>query len=149
MTGKTLNRTELNLIAPCGLNCGVCRAYLRPRNACPGCRGDDTVKAKTCVTCRIKMCKTLARGRLEYCSPVCSDFPCERLMHLDKRYRLKYGASPVENLRQIEKAGLAKFLRGEAAKWACPQCGETLCMHQPTCAACGYAWLERVRLTSA
>jgi hypothetical protein len=27
------------IISPSGLNCSLCRAYLRDRNACPGCRG--------------------------------------------------------------------------------------------------------------
>jgi hypothetical protein len=29
---------ENALIAPCGMNCGVCMAYLREKNKCPGCR---------------------------------------------------------------------------------------------------------------
>jgi len=26
------------LIAPCGMNCGACIAFMRDKNNCPGCR---------------------------------------------------------------------------------------------------------------
>ena len=29
------------LIAPCGMNCGICYGYLREKNKCPGCRKRD------------------------------------------------------------------------------------------------------------
>lgn len=28
---------DKSLIAPCGMNCGTCIAYLRDKNKCPGC----------------------------------------------------------------------------------------------------------------
>ncbi len=138
---------DLTLIAPCGLNCGVCRAHLRPKNSCPGCRADDAGKAKTCVICKIKTCATLASGKLEYCSAQCQEFPCAVLLHLDKRYRAKYGCSPVENLLAIQKLGLTRFLRTEMKKWTCPECGGLLCMHEPLCPACGFAWHREMAST--
>ena len=45
-----------NLIAPCGMNCGICMAFLRPTNKCPGCRSDDTDKPITRIGCKIKTC---------------------------------------------------------------------------------------------
>ncbi len=135
------------LIAPCGINCGVCRAHLRQKNSCPGCRGDDANKAKTCVNCKIKTCEILAKGKFEYCSSSCEEFPCLVLLRLDKRYRTKYGCSPVQNLLNIPKLGMPKFLRNEAIKWTCPQCGGLLCMHVPLCPACGYAWHPQTAAT--
>jgi hypothetical protein len=96
---------------------------------------------KSCITCRIKNCEKLAKGELEYCFG-CDEFPCERLTHLDKRYRTKYGTSVLDNLASIEQFGIAYFVESENKKWACPKCGEMLCMHKPQCLSCGYAWHE-------
>src|SRR5512142_1294853 len=137
----------INLIAPCGINCAVCRAHLRARNPCPGCRAEDADKPKTGVVCKIKTCAKMATGKLEDCS-ACGEFPCGVLLHLDKRYRLKYATSPVENLRIIKMIGAAKFVKDEALKWTCPQCGAVLCMHQPQCGSCGYAWHADRGITS-
>lgn len=139
MKAKPAKSGTPNLIAPCGINCGVCRAHLRAENACPGCRADDAGKPKTRVVCKIKTCQALLQGKLNYCVD-CDRFPCAVLLHLDKRYRTKYGASPVENLHSIQRKGLSKFMRDEAKKWTCPQCGGLLCMHEPHCLSCGYAW---------
>jgi Protein of unknown function (DUF3795) len=136
---KKTNAIPSALIAPCGLNCRLCRAYIRDRNTCPGCRGDDRLKSKTCVTCKIKNCEQITIGKSRYCF-VCNSFPCEKLNHLDKRYRLKYGMSPVENLHNIKKFGIRHYLRNEKKRWACPQCGEMICVHQPLCLSCEYKW---------
>lgn len=42
---------KISLIAPCGMNCSICMAYLREKNKCPGCRGNDIDKPIT----RVKM----------------------------------------------------------------------------------------------
>ncbi len=31
---------DVQPIAPCGMNCATCLAYLRDKNTCCGCRGD-------------------------------------------------------------------------------------------------------------
>jgi hypothetical protein len=124
------------LIAPCGMNCGLCRAYLREKNACPGCRGDDSAKPKTRTTCRIKTCPELLQGKLTHCSG-CDRFPCDKLHHLDERYRTKYGMSMIGNLEQIKKSGIRHFVRSEKERWACPGCGQQLCVHEPQCLFCG------------
>ena len=124
------------LIAPCGLNCRLCRAYQRRRNPCPGCRVTDATKPKTRVMCRIKTCpKRIAEG-IQYCS-ACGDFPCSHLTHLDKRYQSRYGTSPVENLDIIRERGMAAFVQAENRKWICAHCGAMLCMHEPRCPGCG------------
>ena len=127
------------LIAPCGMNCRLCYAYLRTRNACPGCRGDDSVKPKTRVKCRIKNCESRIRGRADYCCH-CSNFPCELLVRLDTRYRAKYGMSMIENLKTIRIPGVQSFLRCEQAKWVCRGCGASICVHQARCLACQRKW---------
>jgi hypothetical protein len=127
------------LIAPCGMNCRLCRAYARAQQACPGCRGDDSVKAKTRVHCRIKHCEHRKPGTAGYCFE-CDRFPCDRLNHLDERYRAKYGMSMVDNLLHIKQHGIQHFLRSEQVRWTCPECRMVLCVHQPQCLACGYKW---------
>lgn len=127
------------LIAPCGMNCRLCFAYMRTRNPCPGCRGDDRGKPKTRVRCRIKNCKRRIGGKVGYCCD-CSSFPCELLTHLDERYRAKYGMSMIENLKSIRVSGIQDFVRSEQVKWACPGCGATICVHQARCLACQRKW---------
>ncbi len=56
-----------SLIAPCGMNCGICMAYLRVKNKCPGCRGTDINKSVAVVKCKIKNCNELKKNNLKYC----------------------------------------------------------------------------------
>jgi hypothetical protein len=88
----------------------------------------------------MKNCPTLVDGGFKYCHE-CDKFPCARVKHLDKRYRTKYGASPIANLVSIQESGIRKFIQLENQKWTCPNCGEMLCMHKPQCLSCGYVWL--------
>lgn len=124
------------LIAPCGMNCGLCIGYLRKRNPCAGCRGDDTHKPPHCVQCRIKHCEHLAG---EYCY-ACDVFPCRRLKQLDERYRTKYHMSMLDNLNNIHEQGVEEFVKQEETRWACPKCGEMLCVHRAECLHCGEVW---------
>ena len=121
------------LVAPCGINCAVCRAYLREKNPCPGCNVKSLNKPKTRLRCYIKIC---TKRKSRFCFS-CQDFPCFLIKRLDKRYRTKYGLSVVCNLLAIKKVGIKKFLKSERVKWACPKCGKTLCMHSDSCLFCG------------
>lgn len=128
--------TVAKLIAPCGLNCGICMAYLRDKNKCPGCRAEDKNKPKIRSDCKIKKCNELKRDNSKHCFS-CAIFPCVRIKRLDKRYRTKYYMSPVENLENIKKSGIRKFVGNEKAKWACPECGGIICVHKGCCINCG------------
>jgi predicted RNA-binding Zn-ribbon protein involved in translation (DUF1610 family) len=64
--------------------------------------------------------------------------PCEKLEHLDKRYRERYGMSMVENLKLIKAMGMAEFLKSQAEKYNCPSCGDVACVHDAKCYSCGY-----------
>jgi hypothetical protein len=124
------------LIAPCGMDCGLCRGHLRDKNRCPGCNGDDAAKPGYCLTCKIKTCDTIATGASAFCFG-CASFPCARLRQLDKRYRTKYGMSMTENLLRIQEIGLDAYVADEKVRWACPECGSLLCVHLPQCGVCG------------
>ena len=130
-----------NLIAPCGMNCGLCMAYLRKRNKCSGCRGPDEDKTITILRCKIKNCEVFKDGDAEFCFE-CEDFPCDKLEHLDKRYRNKYHMSMITNLKSIRDNGMEKFLEDESEKWTCSECGGTICVHKGYCYSCGRVYFE-------
>lgn len=123
------------LIAPCGMNCRLCLAYTRDKNPCPGCLGDDSLKTKVRILCKIKNCEEMAKAKVKYCFG-CDSFPCARLKNLDKRYRAKYGMSMIENLEDIRKFGIRHFVRNEKERWTCPECGKLLCVHKSQCLYC-------------
>jgi len=108
-----------NLIAPCGMNCGICKAFLRKENNCPGCKkGPSFVSCQNCI---IPKCK-IRKGKFCDC-----DKPCARLKQLDKRYRTKYSMSMIENLQFIKENGIEKFLDDQASKYISNQ--GVLCVH--------------------
>jgi hypothetical protein len=127
---------EVRMIAPCGMNCGICRAYLRKERKCPGCHGDDTNKQASCLKCIIKNCETIKASRSKFCFE-CEKYPCRRLIQLDKRYRTKYAMSMIENLENIKATGLSAFLEIEKERWRCLKCGGVVCVHRGYCLKCG------------
>ena len=134
-----LSASAQDLIAPCGMNCALCMAYQRKRNRCPGCRVDDPDKRKTRQECKIRNCEIMRRDAKFSCAG-CASFSCALLNRMDIRYRAKYGMSMIENLKKIQAGGLRKFVEEEKTKWACSGCGETICVHRPTCPACHLKW---------
>ena len=66
----------------------------------------------------------------------CKKYPCTRLKQLDKRYRIKYQMSMLENLENIRKVGLGQFIKMEKVRWMCPDCGVTICVHKGRCLSC-------------
>ena len=137
---KTSNNPTL--IAPCGINCSLCIAYLRENNPCPGCR-IYADKPKTRSQCKIKTCHDMEG---EFCYQ-CKKFPCKRLEKLDSRYRKKYHMSLVENLLDIRKSGLEKFLVKEKERWTCTDCGGTISVHTGYCHRCGKIYWRLKKMT--
>jgi hypothetical protein len=131
---------ESLLIAPCGMNCGVCSAYIAKkldlkkrginRAYCVGCRP----RGQNC-TFMSNACEKLGKGLVKYCFE-CDTFPCARLKRLDKRYRTKYNLSMIENLTMIKEQGVKAFLKKEEEKWKCPECGGVICCHTGVCYSC-------------
>jgi hypothetical protein len=122
------------LLAPCGMNCGLCLAYLRDKNRCAGCRSESLLKPKSCKQCRIMNCESLAETNSKFCYE-CPKYPCIRLKQLDKRYRTKYRMSMLDNLKNIQAFGIEHFLNAEEKRWRCPTCGGTICVHRG-CLSC-------------
>jgi len=124
-----------SLLAPCGINCGVCIAYLRETNKCLGCRTKTITKPITRAQCKIKNCNQLNKNNLKFCFK-CKEFPCERMKQMDKRYRTKYNMSTIDNLKNIKEIGIKEYVKNEKIRWTCPQCGETICVHRGYCYTC-------------
>ena len=135
------------LIAPCGMNCGICTSYLAMKNDlkkkgfgkkyCAGC----LPRGKNCVFIK-GSCDRLGKGLVRFCYE-CGEYPCRRLMVLDKRYRTNYHMSMIENLDSIKRYGIGKLLEKEAVKWRCPECGGVVCCHNGLCYSCQLEKLRR------
>lgn len=70
------------LVAPCGMNCGICSAFLgEQKTPCPGCLPRD----KQCAFLK-KKCKKIGNQEIRFCFE-CNIFPCENLQKLDKNYK--------------------------------------------------------------
>jgi len=126
---------DTKLIAPCGMNCGICMAYLREKNKCLGCREIDINIPVSRAKCKVKNCDEIAIKKKKFCYS-CSELPCQRLKSLDKRYRTKYGMSMIENLEYIKLNGIKKFVEKERERWKCPTCGGVICVHNKKCYTC-------------
>jgi hypothetical protein len=126
---------QKNLIAPCGMNCGICLAYLREKNTCKGCRGSNDNKSKSRINCIIKNCELLSKLDSRFCYD-CPKYPCTRLKQLDKRYRTKYKMSMLDNLDFIRTNGIDSFVQKEHDRWLCISCGGSICVHRGYCLSC-------------
>ena len=134
------------LIAPCGMNCAICSGYLAFKHAvksqgirmsyCAGCRQRD----KKCAFLK-KKCQLLLKGQVKYCYE-CQDFPCERLLHIDKRYKTFFRMSMINNLEYIKGHGIKRFLDSEEEKWQCTECGDVICCHNGICFHCSLSELK-------
>ena len=134
------------LIAPCGMNCGLCVNYQSMlydlkrkgfnRIYCPGCRP----RGEHCLHMQDK-CDLVGKGLIHFCFE-CAEFPCKRLKVLDKRYRNKYHLSMIENLNSIKEKGIEAFLDAEDKKWKCSDCDSMLCCHNGLCLKCNLQVLQ-------
>jgi len=122
-------------IAPCGVICDICLGFQRSKNKCVGCNNIGN-RPYHCSVCSIKTCVE-KQGNDNLLCYNCAKFPCRRIKDLDKRYIVKYGESPIQNLLQIKKDGINSFVAAEKEKWKCSNCGELLCVHSQACLKCG------------
>jgi hypothetical protein len=131
---------RVHLIAPCGMDCAVCSAYRAythqiPRQRgtisyCAGCR----VRRKRCVYLKGR-CARLAAADVEYRFE-CPTYPCDRLQHLDRRYRTRYGISLIGNLELVRTRGAPEFARRQEAVFACTRGGGLRSVHNQKCFTC-------------
>lgn len=134
------------LVAPCGMNCAICSAYLALKHdvrakgvkmiRCLGCRPRN----KNCAWLK-KQCPQLASDEISFCYE-CNTFPCKRLIAIDERYRTHFRMSMIDNLKFVKEHGMEKFLKQQEKVWKCKRCGEMVCCHNGLCFNCD---LERIR----
>jgi ribosomal protein L32 len=108
------------LIAPCGINCNICKAHLRKKKQCSGCH----FFAPGAARCIVRKCEERKASVSGYCYE-CAKFPCRRIKRIDERYR-RIGISNIENLGIIKEKGVAALLKREEKKYKCPECGAVL-----------------------
>ena len=130
------------LIAPCGMNCGICKRYLAYSRGVPVERG-KVIHCQGCrpsnKNCYVKRgCKKLAKKEITFCFE-CDNLPCENFINrLERRYRKRYNMSMVENLQELKEKGMETFLKNQERRYRCPKCGDVISVHDRKCYACGY-----------
>jgi hypothetical protein len=120
---------RLGLVAPCGIDCGVCelnmckdnpqllehmvsRGIPREKLPCKGCRsvkGNCPVLSETCAT---YACAT--EKKVELCFQ-CGDFPCPKLSPAADRAAVLPHNLKVFNLCTIQRLGVERFVNESTA----------------------------------
>ena len=133
-------RHEKDLIAPCGMYCGICDKYLAyshqlPRKRgkigyCKGCRPANkncSFVKKKCVTGKIYV--------VDFCFE-CEVFPCDILKKISKKQKERNQYDIVESLYRIQEHGLDWFIEEQVRIHGCDRCGDMICVHNDKCYSC-------------
>ena len=136
------------LLAPCGLYCGVCAIMMAHRDnnqklkerlapaygvspekiSCRGCLSDEVFAY--CTTCAIKSCTR--QKDYEGCHQ-CNEFPCE---HIDN-FPVPVGRKVIlRAIPQRREMGTEKWVEAEEKRYRCPNCGEQLFRGAKRCHHC-------------
>ena len=136
------------LLAPCGLYCGVCGVYMASRDnnqklkekfavaygvspeqiVCRGCLSDE--KFVFCKVCGIKKCVT--EKDIEGCHQ-CEEFPCK----LIDDFPVPVGKKVI--LRSVpdrKKLGSKKWAEAEESRYKCLHCNNHLFRGAKRCGSC-------------
>jgi hypothetical protein len=131
---------DQQLIAPCGMYCGLCSSYLAYLHQVPRQRGKFTYcagcrpRGKPCAFLK-RRCERLRSHTVQYCFE-CPDYPCQRLEHVAERYRTKYGLDFLQNLALVQTQGEDALLAALHERYACERCGGLRSVHSGKCFAC-------------
>ena len=135
------------LLAPCGIYCGVCGVYIAHRDdnlkfkerlsttlgmapeqvVCQGCRSEEVLI--NCLGCKIRQC--VAQKKYEGCIQ-CSDFPCGFVNQLP----LPFKTVVLRAVPSWRKIGAEAHMEREYRRYKCPQCGYPLFMGATRCRIC-------------
>lgn len=136
------------LLAPCGLYCGVCAIYMADRDDnlkfkerlspvygvpvedlhCRGCLSDAVFGY--CRVCPIKSCA--AEKGLEGCFR-CEDFPCQFIDDFPLPVGKKVIMRAVPEWREL---GTERWVEAELERYHCPECGSPLFRGARRCRNC-------------
>jgi len=138
------NKNEI-LVAPCGLYCGACRAYLaslenndqskpgaKPSTPCDGCLGGGRAPAHI-SKCEIRSCaaKKTKTGR---CSE-CAEFPCKIITNFNND-GVQHHSEVLANLGQLRKMGIKDWAKYEDDRWTCSKCRTKQSWYDAECPQC-------------
>lgn len=130
---KMPERIEPVMFAPCGMNCLVCYKHCYHKKPCAGCLESDRGKPEHCRKCRIKECVTERQSA--YCF-ACSEYPCKQIKKLEKSYNIRYHTSLMGNSQIVKEQGMDEFLAQQKEKYAYPECGGIISVHDAECSEC-------------
>ncbi len=136
-----------DMIAPCGLDCSLCRLAHDKDHPCAGCNGPNENKPRFCAElCGIVICEKRRNNGYEYCDE-CPEFPCEDVMEKESRYTTAYPLyeSPLNNIRLIREIGMDAFLEKQRSEWTCKECGGPVCVQTGICRDCGRKYVRASR----
>ena len=137
------------LLAPCGLYCGVCGIYCASESGdqplkeklakaygdtpdkinCKGCRSDSVYWY--CAVCGIKSC-VIEKGYLG-CHQ-CDSFPCDKIENFPVPEGKKNILRAIPLWREL---GTEAFVKGEEKLFSCDNCGTQLFRGARKCRQCG------------
>jgi len=143
------------LLAPCGLYCGVCSIYIAHRDnnlkfkkrllpiyrafakhvddiACTGCLSNGIV-FPVCRSCPIKKCSQ-DKG-INGCHQ-CNDFPCKFIENFPIQVGKRVILRAIPTWREF---GNEKWVEEEEKRYHCPDCGNVLFRGAKRCNKCGIA----------
>jgi hypothetical protein len=148
------------LMAPCGLYCGVCGVYIATRDGndkfkaimgnlygtkpeeteCSGCMQPEPPRKLYgyCKTCNLRLC---IRSKGFYSCHQCSEWPC----HMIENFGLATGVRVMNRTIPLWRAKVAEqgdekgsiaWAKAECERYHCPECGNPLFRGARTCRAC-------------
>jgi hypothetical protein len=137
-----------DLLAPCGLYCGVCGVFVASRDNnqkfkeklsgvygvtpeevhCLGCKSDTIWKF--CRMCHIRDC-TESKGYVG-CHE-CDDWPCQHI----EQFPIAVGKQVIMRaIPQWREWGTEKWVEAETERYLCPECGNALFRGVKKCRQC-------------
>lgn len=134
---KMIDKLSETMIAPCGVNCIACGAFLsKDKTACGGCRAsNELITRKSCRDCAKKKC-AFDKG-LRWCFQ-CSQFPCSKIKSLNKRYTQNYNVDLVQNGLDAKK-DMSAFWETQKERFTCKACGGIIDQHSKQCSDCQHS----------
>jgi len=141
-------QTRQELLAPCGLYCGVCSILMAYRDknekfkdrlstvydcspdeiVCEGCLSE--VRFRYCETCSIRVC-AMEKG-YEGCHQ-CDQFPCSMIENFPMPLGKKVILRAIPAWREL---GTEKWIQEEEKRYRCPHCGYELFRGARRCRSC-------------
>ncbi|MFX1238380.1 MAG: DUF3795 domain-containing protein [Promethearchaeota archaeon] len=147
-----MSQVKKELLAPCGLYCGVCGIYKAHKEnkiglkkvllptfnfvaknvddiSCTGCLSDGVVFIG-CQSCQIKKCTS--GKEIEGCHQ-CEEWPCKHIDNFPVTIAKKV---MLRNIPLWKVLGTEKFVESEETRYTCPECGNILFRGAKKCIKC-------------